>query len=53
MLGLVEQCFPDSIEAWRPRLAVMVPSYGTQLSDDVKLAASTIASTAKELQIAP
>jgi malate dehydrogenase (quinone) len=53
MLGLVEKCFPDSIETWRPRLAAMIPTYGTQLSDDAKLAARTITATAKELQIAP
>jgi malate dehydrogenase (quinone) len=52
MLGLVEKCFPDSMDAWRPKLAKMIPSYGTQLSDDAKLAASTIATTARELQIA-
>jgi malate dehydrogenase (quinone) len=53
MLGLVEQCFPGSMDAWRPRFAAMVPSYGTQLSDNAKIAAQTIAATAKDLQIAP
>ncbi len=52
MLGLVERCFPESMEAWRPKLAAMVPTYGIQLSDDPRLAASTIASTAKELELA-
>jgi malate dehydrogenase (quinone) len=52
MLGLVEKCFPGSMDAWRPKLAKMVPSYGTQLSNDATLAAKTMTETAKELQIA-
>ncbi|CAN5287254.1 malate:quinone oxidoreductase [soil metagenome] len=51
MLGLVEKCFPDRMDAWRPRLAEMIPSYGTQLSDDPVLAEKTIARTAKVLNI--
>jgi malate dehydrogenase (quinone) len=52
MLGLVEKCFPASMDAWRPKLQAMVPSYGTQLSDNAALAKQTIGATAKELQIA-
>jgi malate dehydrogenase (quinone) len=52
MLGLVEKCFPASMDAWRPKLATMVPSYGKQLSDNAAFAAKTMAETAKELQIA-
>jgi malate dehydrogenase (quinone) len=52
MLGLVEKCFPDRIEAWRPALTAMVPSFGKQLADNVKLAERTMASTAKALEIA-
>jgi malate dehydrogenase (quinone) len=52
MLGLVEKCFPDRMTAWRPLLTAMVPTYGTQLSDDAKLAASTLTETAKALEIA-
>ena len=51
MLGLVEKCFPDRMDAWRPRLTEMIPSYGTQLSDDPALAEETIARTAKALHI--
>ncbi len=28
MLGLVEKCFPDRMDAWRPKLVAMVPTYG-------------------------
>ena len=51
MLGLIEKCFPDRIEAWKPELQRMIPSYGTQLSADPELAAATIARTAGVLQI--
>jgi malate dehydrogenase (quinone) len=52
MLGLVETCFPESMDAWRPKLVAMVPSYGKQLSDSATFAKKTMAETAKELQIA-
>ncbi|CAN5130679.1 malate:quinone oxidoreductase [soil metagenome] len=51
MLGLVEKCFPDRIEAWRPQLQKMIPSYGTQLSDDPAAADRTMTATAEALGI--
>jgi malate dehydrogenase (quinone) len=51
MLGLLEQCFPDRIDAWRPTLKAMVPSFGTRLADDPKLADATMKRTAKALAI--
>ena len=33
MLGLLEKMFPQRIEAWRPSLTQMVPSWGRSLSD--------------------
>jgi malate dehydrogenase (quinone) len=53
MLSLIEKCFPDRMDGWRPALTEMIPSYGKQLSDDPKLAAKTIARTAKALSINP
>ncbi|MCU1580388.1 MAG: malate:quinone oxidoreductase [Rhodoglobus sp.] len=53
MLGLVEKCFPDRIEGWKAELKRMIPSYGTQLSDDPAAAAATIKRTAKILSINP
>jgi malate dehydrogenase (quinone) len=52
MLGLVEKCFPDRMDAWRPQLVAMVPTYGSQLADDEKRAGKTMAATAKALGIA-
>ncbi len=53
MLSLIEKCFPDRAEDWKPRLTEMIPSYGTHLSDDPKRAAKTLAATAKALGIRP
>jgi malate dehydrogenase (quinone) len=52
MLDLIEKCFPQQIEAWRPKLVAMVPTYGKQLSNNAELAQKTLSATAKELQIA-
>ena len=51
MLGLIEKCFPDRMEQWKPRLLEMIPSYGKQLAEDPALAATTLARTAKALHI--
>lgn len=51
MIGLLEKCFPDRVEAWAPTLTTMVPSYGTVLSDDPTLADSIVTSTAATLRI--
>lgn len=52
MLDVLKRCFPDRIESWKPKLREMVPTYGTLLSDDPKLAQKTIGSTQKALEIA-
>jgi malate dehydrogenase (quinone) len=52
MLDVLKRCFPDRIEAWTPKLREMVPTYGTLLSDDPKLAKKTLGSTQKVLEIA-
>ncbi|NYF11657.1 malate dehydrogenase (quinone) [Leifsonia sp. AK011] len=51
MLTVLEKCFPQQLEGWRPKLTAMIPSYGTQLSDDPKKAAATLKSTAASLGI--
>jgi malate dehydrogenase (quinone) len=51
MLGLIETCFPERIEAWRPQLTAMVPSFGTKLSDDPALADAVMTRTAQTLRI--
>ena len=51
MLDVLERCFPDRMAGWMPQLKRMVPSYGTKLSDDPKLAGKTLEATQKALEI--
>ncbi|HUO38908.1 MAG TPA: malate:quinone oxidoreductase, partial [Mycobacterium sp.] len=37
MLDVLECCFPDRFESWRPKLEEAVPSLGTKLSDEPQL----------------
>ncbi|KFF58919.1 malate:quinone oxidoreductase [Cryobacterium sp. MLB-32] len=51
MVDLLARCFPDRIAGWEPKLRTMIPSYGTQLSDDPAAAAASLAATAKVLNL--
>ena len=51
MLGLIEKCFPEKLDEWRPQILRMVPSFGTQLAEDPAKADATMSRTAKTLQI--
>ena len=51
MLTVLERCFPEQFEGWKPAIAAMVPSVGKKLSDDPALAAETMASTAGVLAL--
>jgi len=51
MLTLIERCFPDQIESWRGQITEMIPTYGTKLSSDPTLAATSMAATSKVLSI--
>ncbi|MGE5696663.1 MAG: malate dehydrogenase (quinone) [Candidatus Sericytochromatia bacterium] len=37
MLDVLERCFSDRYQSWRPKLKEMVPSLGTKLSDEPRL----------------
>ena len=52
MMDLIERCFPDKLEGWKPGLLAMVPSYGRAVSDDLAFAADVLESTAETLAIA-
>ena len=52
ILGVLERCFADRIDAWRPSLLEMIPTWGTPLSTDAALARATRARTAGILGIA-
>ncbi|MFT4305881.1 MAG: malate dehydrogenase (quinone) [Microbacterium sp.] len=51
MLGLLEDCFPDRIAGWRPKLAELIPTYGRTLNKDAAKAHDVLARTAAELHI--
>ena len=51
MLDVIAQCFPQQLEAWRPELERMIPSYGGPLSSNKAAAKSALARTAKALQL--
>jgi malate dehydrogenase (quinone) len=51
MLDVLARCFPGKLDAWRPKLLEMVPSYGGTLSQNEKAAEETLARTAKALGI--
>jgi malate dehydrogenase (quinone) len=51
MLNLLERCFPDRVEAWRPALQEVIPSYGRRLSEDTALLAEVRADTMQVLEL--
>lgn len=51
MFDLIDQCFPDKVAEWTPKLREIVPSYGKSLAESGTLAAKTLAATAKTLEI--
>ncbi|WP_300345424.1 malate:quinone oxidoreductase [Nesterenkonia sp.] len=51
MFRLLERCFPAQMDAWRPKLEAMVPSYGRLLNEDPALLDEVAATTAKSLQL--
>jgi malate dehydrogenase (quinone) len=51
MLGLLEQCFPDRIPAWRPALQGAIPSYGHRLSEEPALLDRVRADTMQVLEL--
>ncbi|MGY1856338.1 malate:quinone oxidoreductase [Modestobacter sp. SYSU DS0290] len=51
MLTLLERCFPDRIEGWRPKLQEAIPSYGHKLSDEPELLAQVRADTTRTLEL--
>jgi len=52
MLQLLERCFADRWEAWKPTLDQIVPSHGARLSDDPAKAQEILVSTAAALRLA-
>jgi malate dehydrogenase (quinone) len=51
MLEVLERCFPERVSKWTPTLTTMVPSYGTELSDDPDQAYRSSSHTASVLKL--
>jgi malate dehydrogenase (quinone) len=51
MLDVLERCFPDRYESWKPKLQEMVPSLGVKLTDEPGLFAQVWEHTSKVLQL--
>jgi malate dehydrogenase (quinone) len=51
MLTLLERCFPQQIDTWRPRLQEAIPSYGHKLSEDPALLAKVREDTMHTLEL--
>jgi len=50
MLDLLARCFPERMEAWRPRLSALIPSYGHRLRDEPELCEAIRRQTGEALQ---
>jgi len=53
VLDLLLDCFPERLEAWRPRLCEMVPSYGRPLTAEPAFAAKVRAASRETLGLTP
>jgi malate dehydrogenase (quinone) len=51
MLTLLERCFPQQLDAWRPRLQEAIPSYGHKLSEDPALLRQVREDTMQTLEL--
>jgi malate dehydrogenase (quinone) len=51
MLKLIEVCFPQQLNAWKPKIKEMIPSYGEKLSDKPELIAEIQSWTTRVLDL--
>ncbi|MGY2064356.1 malate dehydrogenase (quinone) [Blastococcus sp. SYSU DS0619] len=51
MLTLLERCFPQRIDAWRPLLQTAIPSYGHSLNDEPALLQQVRTETMQTLEL--
>ena len=49
MLDVIERIYPESFPGWKLEIRKLVPSFGTDLNSDSKLAAESLSKTAKAL----
>lgn len=51
MLEVIENCFPQHLKAWEPKIKAMIPSYGVSLRENPALIAEIHESTARALSL--
>jgi malate dehydrogenase (quinone) len=51
MLKLIEVCFPQQLNAWKPKIKEMIPSYGEKLSNKPELIAEIQSWTTRALEL--
>ncbi|QDI93089.1 malate:quinone oxidoreductase [Salicibibacter halophilus] len=51
MLDVLEQCFPQNMKEWEPKIKEMIPSYGVSLTENPELFREIHASTARALHL--
>ena len=51
MLGLLERCFPEQFDGWKPALKELIPTFGKKLNDDDAAAKASMSATAETLHI--
>lgn len=51
MLDLVQRCFPEQMDEWKPKIKEMIPSYGKSLAENPELLKEIHRSTAEALEL--
>ena len=51
MLDVAKRIYPTDFASWQPAINKLVPSFGIELNSDAKLAAASLARTAKSLKL--
>ena len=51
MIEVLKKAYPKEFKTWESSLKKMIPSYGTDLNKDAKLASANLAQTAKTLKL--
>lgn len=51
MLDLLQRCFPDHIDQWKPALGELIPGYGETLNSEPAKARESLAATAAVLKL--
>ena len=51
MIEILKKAYPTEFKSWEKELKKMIPSYGTDLNQDAKLARASLLSTAKTLKL--